>query len=91
MVCERLKHRWKPCLVAVLVASCVSSFIISQGMIAAYLLFLISGFNGIGLSMRPAVTQPQVPRLNASHIADKLYLLRELRNTSMPCMRPANL
>ena len=91
MVCERLRHQWKPCLVAVFAASCVSGFIISRGMIAAYLPFLISGFNRIGLLMWPSVPQLQVPRLNGSYIADKKYLLRELRNTSMPHMRLANL
>ena len=91
MACERLKHPWKLWLVAVLADSFVSGFIMSRGMIAVYLPFLISGFNRIGLLMRPAVTQLQVPRLNGSYIADKKYLLRELRNTSMSRMRLANL
>ena len=59
VVCKRLKHLWKPCLVVVLAASRVSGVIMRRGMIMAYLPFLISGFDRIGLSMRPAVTQLQ--------------------------------
>ena len=55
---------------AVLVASRASGVIMNRGMLTAYLPFLISSFNRIGLSMRPAVTQLKVTRLNASLVAD---------------------
>ena len=83
VVCKRLKHLWKPCLVVVLAASRASGVIMRRGMIMAYLPFLISGFDRIGLSMRPAVTQLQVARLNASYIADPKHLFGELRKNVM--------
>ena len=61
-------------------ASRASGVIMNRGMITAYLPFLISGFDRIGLSMRPAVNQLQVARLNASYIADKKHLFGESRN-----------
>ena len=57
-------------MVALLAASRASGVIMNRGMLTAYLQFLISSFNRIGLSMRPAVTQLKVARLNASLIAD---------------------
>ena len=63
-----------------LVASRASGVIMNRGMISAYLLFLISGSDRIVLPMRPAVTQPQVARLDASYIADTKHLIGELRN-----------
>ena len=80
VVCKRLKHLWKPGLVAVLVASRASGVIMNRGMITAYLPFLISGFDRIGLSMWPAVSQLQVARLDASYVTDKKHLFGELRN-----------
>ena len=68
---------------AVLVASRASGVIMNWGMIMAYLPFLISGFDRIGLPMRTAVTQLQVARLNASYIADTKHLFGELRNIFM--------
>ena len=83
VVCKQLKHLFKSCLVAVLAASRTCGVIMNRGMITVYLPFLISGFDRIGLSMRPTVTQLQVARLNASYIADKKHLFRELRNIVM--------
>ena len=57
-----------------------SGLIMNRGIISAYLPFLIGGFDRIGLTMRPAVIQPQVARLDASYIADSMHLIGELRN-----------
>ena len=65
---------------AVLVASRASGVIMNWGMIMAYLPFLISGFDRIGLPMRTVVTQLKVARLNASYIADTKHLFGELCN-----------
>lgn len=83
VVCKRLKHLWKSCLVAVLAASRASGVIMNRGIITAHLPFLSNGFDRIGLLMRPAVTQLQVARLNASYIADTKHLFGELRNIVM--------
>jgi hypothetical protein len=69
--------------VAVLVGSRASGVIMNRGMITAYLPFLVSGFDRIGLPMRTVVTQLQVARLNASYIADTKHLFGELRNIFM--------
>jgi hypothetical protein len=69
--------------VAVLVGSRASGVIMNRGMIMAYLPFLVSGFDRIGLPMRTVVTQLQVARLNASYIADTKHLFGELRNIFM--------
>ena len=66
-----------------LAANRASGVIMNQGMITTYLPFLISGFDRIGLSMRPAVSQLQVARLDASYIADTKHLIGELRNIVM--------
>ena len=63
-----------------LAANRASGVIMNRGMITTYLPFLISGFDRIGLSMRPAVSQLQVARLDASYIADTKHLIGELRN-----------
>ena len=68
---------------AVLVASRASGVIMNRGIIMAYLTFLITGFDRIGLPMRAVVTQLQVARLNASYIADTKHLFGELRNIFM--------
>ena len=52
-------------------------------MIMAYLPFLISGFDRIGLPMRTVVNQLKVARLNASYIADTKHLFGELRDIFM--------
>jgi hypothetical protein len=70
VVCKRFKHLRKPCLVALLAASRTSGVIMNRGMLTAYLPFLISSFDRIGLSMRPAVTQLKVARLYASYTVD---------------------
>ena len=67
----------------VLAASRAIGVIMNRGMITAYLPFLNRGFDCIGLSMRPAVTQLQLARLNASSIADTKHLFGELRNIVM--------
>ena len=64
-------------------ASRASGVIINWGMIVAYLPFLISGFDRIGLPMRTVVTQLQVARLNASYIADRKHLFEEMHNIFM--------
>ena len=69
--------------VAVRVASRASGVIMNWGMIVAYLPFLISGFDRIGLPMRTPVTQLLVARLNASYIVDTKHLFGELRNIFM--------
>ena len=68
---------------AVLVASRASGVNMNWGILMAYLPFLISGFDRIGLPMRTVVTQLQVARLNASYIADTKHLFGELRNIFM--------
>ena len=66
-----------------LAANRASGVIMNRGMITTYLPFLISSFDRIGLSMRPAVSQLQVARLDASYIADTKHLIGELRNIVM--------
>ena len=68
---------------AVLVASRASGVIMNRGIIMAYLTFLITGFDRIGLPMRAVVTQLQEARLNASYIADTKHLFGDLRNIFM--------
>ncbi|GEM_PF-374032 len=78
-----LRHLWKPFLVALLATSLASGVIINRGMITAYLPFLINGFDGIGLSIRPAVAQLKVAGLNASYVGDTMRLSGGLRNIGM--------
>lgn len=77
---DPVKRLFKLCLVAVLAASLASGVIMNRGMITAYLPFLINGFDRIGLSVRPAVTQLQVAGLNASYLGDTMRLSGGLRN-----------
>ena len=74
-----------------LVACRASGVIMNWGMIMAYLPFLISGFDRIGLSMRPAVTQLQVARLDAGYISNKKHLFGKLRKIGMQCTHAADL
>lgn len=60
-----------------------SGIMMNEGMISAYLPFLISGFRRSVLPMRTAMTQLQVARLYASYISYKKHLFGELRNISM--------
>ena len=78
-----LKHLWRPFLVAVFAASIASGVIMNRSVITAYLPFLINGFDRIGLSIRPAVTQLQVAELKASYVGDTIRLSGGLRNIGM--------
>lgn len=68
---------------AVFAASLANAVLMSRDTITAYLPFLISGFDHIGLSIRPAVAQLQVSRLNASYVGDTVRLSGGLRNIGM--------
>ena len=83
MAQNRLKSLWKPCFAALLVAALLSSVIIHRGSITAYAPFLINGFNTVGLTIRPALTQLQVVGLNASYTGDTMRLSGGLRNIGM--------
>ena len=83
MAQNRLKSLWKPCFAALLVAALLSSVIIHRGSITAYAPFLINGFNAVGLTIRPALSQLQVVGLNASYTGDTMRLSGGLRNIGM--------
>lgn len=68
---------------ALLAASLASGIIMNRGMVTAYLPFLIRGFDRIGLSIRPAVSQLQVSGLNASYVGDTMRLSDGLWNIGM--------
>ena len=80
VACVRLKHLWKPCLAALLVASLASGVITNRTIVTAYLPFLIKGFDRVGLSIRPALAHLQVTELNASYVGDTVRLSGGLRN-----------
>ena len=80
---NRLKSLRKPFFAALLAAALLSSVIIHRGSITAYAPFLINGFNAIGLTIRPALSQLQVVRLNASYTGDTMRLSGGLRNIGM--------
>ena len=80
---DRLKNLWKPCMVAVLAASIASAVITNRGVITAYLPFLISGFDRVGFSIRPAISHLRVVGLSASYIGDTMRLSGGLRNIGM--------
>jgi predicted Zn finger-like uncharacterized protein len=80
MAQNRLKSLWKTFLVALLAAVLLSSAIIQRGSITAYAPFLINGFNAVGLTIRPALSQLQVVGLNASYTGDTMRLSGDLRN-----------
>ena len=80
---NRLRHLWKPFLAAVFAASLACGAIMNRGMITAYLPRLINGFDHIGLSIRPEVSQLQVAGLNASYVGDTMRLSGVLRNIGM--------
>ena len=79
----RLKSLWKACFTALLAAALLSSVIIHRGSITAYAPFLINGFNALGLTIRPALSQLQVVGLNASYTGDTMRLSGGLRNVGM--------
>ena len=83
MARDRLKSLWKACLTALLAAALLSSVIIHRGSIAAYAPFLINGFNALGLTIRPDLSQLQVVGLNASYTGDTMRLSGGLRNIGM--------
>jgi hypothetical protein len=66
-----------------LAAALLSSVIIHRGSITAYAPFLINGFNAIGLTVRPDLSQLQVVGLNASYTGDTMRLSGGLRNIGM--------
>ena len=80
---NRLKSLWKACFTALLSAALISSVIIHRGSITAYAPFLINGFNAVGLTIRPALSQLQVVGLNASYTGDTMRLSGGLRNVGM--------
>ncbi|MDB2514041.1 zinc-ribbon domain-containing protein [Alphaproteobacteria bacterium] len=80
---NRLKSLWKACFTALLAAALISSVIIHRGSITAYAPFLINGFNAIGLTIRPDLSQLQVVGLNASYTGDTMRLSGGLRNIGM--------
>ena len=83
MAQNRLKSLWKTCFAALLAAALFSSVVIHRGSITAYAPFLINGFNAVGLTIRPALSQLQVVRLNASYTGDTMRLSGGLRNIGM--------
>ena len=80
---NRLKSLWKLFLAALLAAALLSSVIIHRGSFTAYAPFLINGFNAIGLTVRPDLSQLQVVGLNASYTGDTMRLSGGLRNIGM--------
>ena len=80
---NRLKSLRKPFFAALLAAALLSSVIIHRGSITAYAPFLINGFNAVGLTIRPALSQLQVVGLNASYTGDTMRLSGGLRNIGM--------
>ena len=80
---SRLKSLWKIFLAALLAAALLSSVVINRGSITAYAPFLINGFNTIGLTIRPNLSQLQVVGLNASYTGDTMRLSGGLRNIGM--------
>ena len=80
---NRLKSLWKLFLAALLAAALLSSVIIHRGSVTAYAPFLINGFNAIGLTIRPDLSQLQVVGLNASYTGDTMRLSGGLRNIGM--------
>ena len=83
MAQSRLKSLWKACFAALLAATLYSSVIIHRGSITAYAPFLINGFNALGLTIRPDLSQLQVVGLNASYTGDTMRLSGGLRNIGM--------
>lgn len=83
VACVLLKHLWRLCLTAVLVAGLASGVIMNRGMVTASLPFLFKGFDRGGLSIRPAVAQLQVAGLNASFVVNTMRLFGRLRNIGM--------
>ena len=83
MAHNRLKSLWKACFSALLAAALLSSVIIHRGSFTAYAPFLINGFNAIGLTVRPDLSQLQVVGLNASYTGDTMRLSGGLRNIGM--------
>ena len=83
MAQNRLKSLWKTCFAALLAAALLSSVVIHRGSITAYAPFLINGFNAVGLTIRPALSQLQVVGLNASYTGDTMRLSGGLRNIGM--------
>ena len=86
-----LQHLCGPFLAAVPPPRIASDIIMNQGMITAYLPFMVSGFKRSGLSMRTALTQLQVARLDASYISNKKHLFGKLRKIGMQCTHAADL
>ena len=80
---NRLKSLRKPFFAALLAAALLSSVILHRGSITAYAPFLINGFNAVGLTIRPALSQLQVVGLNASYTGDTMRLSGGLRNIGM--------
>ena len=66
-----------------LAAALLSSVIIHRGSITAYAPCLITGFNSVGLTIRPALSQLQVVGLNASYMGDTMRFSGALRNIGM--------
>jgi predicted Zn finger-like uncharacterized protein len=77
---NRLKSLWKACFTVLLAVALLSSVIIHRGSITAYAPFLINGFNAIGLTIRPDLSQLQLVGLNASYTGDTMRLSGGLRN-----------
>ena len=86
-----LQHLCEPFLAAVPPPRIASGILMNQGMIMAYLPFLISDFKRGFLSMRTALTQLQVARLAASYISNKKHLFGELSEIGMQCTHAADL
>ena len=80
---NRLKSLRRLLFATLLAAALLSSVIIHCGSITAYAPFLINGFNAIGLTIRPDLSQLQVVGLNASYTGDTMRLSGGLRNIGM--------
>jgi len=70
----------KPLLGAFVGAGLVAAIIINRATITAYMPFLISGFDSVGLAIHPPVSQLQVVDLNASYAGDTMRLSGALHN-----------
>ena len=81
----------KPFIAGVLLAGLVTFTITSRATITAYMPFLINGFNAIGLTIRPALSQLQVVRLNANFTGDTMRLSGALRNNGVFLSHAADL
>jgi predicted Zn finger-like uncharacterized protein len=80
-VWHRLQAAWKPVFISIFLLGFVTAIIAFRATVTAYMPVLINGFDNLGLTIRPVLTQLQVVDLNASYSGDTLRLSGGLRNT----------